>query len=287
MSIRTDYTYPPIIDPTTGVKVQVDVPYDVKNQALRQQYQKVLLNEWGRDLNALAQAHQNLPFPVPFLDLLLKKDNNLLHLRQFAIVGLLPEFAFTGSYRLEIYLLPKLVLLAVELLKGASGVLQEVTGFGLGVVQEGASLVEDTVAYVVNNITVLGRSDPERCAACRDRRAAGSLIRGYMHLDPRIILYMIASIDPTKLGAITGLDDLATVIHASFGIRLVKPDGTKLAVAEPEIIDEGPLEEAKLPKLTLSSHVIKFDPEDPTKPIEFDERTTHGTFGTNHGWKAA
>ncbi|KAN0085664.1 Common central domain of tyrosinase domain containing protein [Tylopilus felleus] len=271
------YTYPPIIGPNNE-KVQVDDPYD--------KFQNILLNQWGQNLKALALAHDNLPFsPLPLLGLLLKKENNLVHLRQFAIVGLLPEFAFTGSYRLEVYLLPRVAQLAAGLFKGASGVLQEATGFGLGILQEGASLVEEAGTHVVNSINVLGRSDPDRCAACRERRAAGSHIRGFMHVDPRIILYMIASVNPTQLGSITGLAGLSVLIQGSLGMRLVRPDGTKIAAAEPDFTNEAPLDEAKSPKLTLSSHTIKFDPEDPAHPIEFGEHTTHGAFGANRGWK--
>ena len=270
----------------------MDVPYDVNDLALRQQFQQTIYNEWSGDLNATAKAHQNLPFSIPFLDLLLKEENNLLSLRQFAIVGLLPEFAYPGSYRLEIYLLPKVVQLAAGLLKGASGVLQTASGFGFGILQEGASLVEEgaslveeAVTYVVNDISVFGRADPDSCAACRDRRAAGSYIRGYMHLDPQVILYMIASIDPTQLLEITGLDGISALIQGSFGVRLVRPDGTKIAAAEPDFSDEAPLNEAKLPKLTLCSSVVKFDPTDPTRPVQFGEYETHGAFGTDHGWK--
>lgn len=261
------------MDPRTCIKVQVDAPYDVNNVALREQYQQVLYNEWGQDLHSIAHTHWNLPFQLPFLELLLKVENEVLHLRQFVIVGQLPEFAFSGSYRLELYFLPKVVQLAFKLLKQASGNLR----------QEVQAL-EETATYTVNNITVLGRSDPERCAACKERRADGSHTRGYMHLDPRLILYMIASLDSTQHASITELDHLSALIEASLGMRLVKPDGTTLAVAEPDTTDQAPLHESKLPKLSIHSHVIQFNHTDPTAGVHFGEHVAHGTFGESHGW---
>jgi len=234
----------------------VDVPYDVNDLSLREQYQQALHNEWSQDLPAVVKTHRNLSRALPqHTNLLLKEDDEVSHLRQFAIVGQLPEFAFPGSYRLELYLLPK--------------------------------DRQQTSEHVVNSISVLGRANPDKCAACRDRQAAGSHVRGYMHLDPRLILYLISQLDPIQRAAITELDHLVVLIQGSFGLRLVKPDGTRLAAAGPYVGDHhAPLEDAKAPKLTLHSHVVNFSPADATAPIKFGQHTTHGKFGGEHGWKA-
>ena len=233
----------------------MDVPYDVNDLSLREQYQQTLHNEWSQDLPAIVQTHRNLSRALPqHTNLLLKEENEVSHLRQFAVVGQLPEFAFPGSYRLELYLLPK----------GP----------------------QQTPDHVVNSISVLGRANPDKCAACRDRQAAGSHVRGYMHLDPRLILYLISQLDPIQRATITELDHLVVLIQGSFGLRLVKPDGTRLAAAGPHVGDHTPLEEAKTPKLTLHSHVVKFKPADAATPIKFGQHVAHGKFGVEHGWKA-
>lgn len=187
------------------------------------------------------------------IDLLLKEEQGVAHLRQFAIVGQLPEFAFPGSYILELYLLPK----------GP----------------------EQTPVHVINTISVLGRGDPERCAACRDRRAAGSYVRGYMDLEPRIILYLLSQLDADQRVAITELNHLVALIQESFGMRLVKPDGTKLAACGPHSgTRNAPMDEAKVPKLTLCSHVVNFKPEDATSPVKWDQCVTYGTYREADGW---
>jgi len=228
----------------------------VNDLSLREQYQQALHNEWSQDLPAIVQIHRNLSRTLPQqTNLLLREDNELSHLRRFAVIGQVPEFAFPGSYRLELYLLPK--------------------------------DHQQTPDRVVNSISVLGRANPDKCGACRDRQAAGSHVRGYMHLDPRIILYLISQIDPIQRATITELDHLVVLIQGSFGLGLVKPDGTRLAAAGPHVGDHHrPLEAAKVPKLTLHSHVVKFNPADATAPIKFDQYVTHGTFGGGHGWKA-
>ncbi|KAF8552143.1 Di-copper centre-containing protein [Imleria badia] len=249
------YTYPAITDPTTGTVVQVDVPYDTTNLPLRQQYQKALYNEWSQDLPAIAQTHRTLARTLPVhTNLLMKEENNVANLRQFAVVGQLPEFAFPGSYRLELYLHPK--------------------------------DPQQTPTHIVNSISVLGRADPDRCAACKDRRAAGSNVRGYMHLDPRLILYLITQLDVTQRAAITEVHHLVALIQGSLGVRLVKPDGTKLAAAGPHVgAGNTPLEASKAPKLTLHSHIVQFKPKDAAAHIKFNQRVTHGTFGVEHEWK--
>jgi len=249
------YTYPAIKDAATGVEVKVDVPYDVNDISLREQYQQALHNEWSQNLPAIVQTHRNLSRVLPqHTKLLLKEDNDVSHLRQFAVVGQLPEFAFPGSYRLELHLLPKAHQQAPD--------------------------------HVVNSISVLGRANPDKCAACKDRRAAGGHVRGYMHLDPRLILYLISQLDPVKRATITELDHLVVLIQGSFGLRLVKPDGTRLAAAGPHVGAQTPLEEAKAPKLTLHSHVIKFKPADAAAPIKFEQHLAHGIFGREYDWKA-
>ena len=235
--------------------VQVDVPYDTTNLSLRQQYQKVLYNEWNQNLPAIVQAHRDLSHTLPkHANILMKEANNVANLRQFAVVTQLPEFAFPGSYRLELYLLPK--------------------------------DHNQTPTHVVNSTSVLGRADPERCAACKDRRAAGSHVRGYMHLDPRLILYLISQLDATQRAGITDLHHVVALIQGSLGMRLVKPDGTKLAAAGPHVgAGNTPLDASKVPKLTLHSHVVQFKPEDAAAPIKFDQHATHGTLGEKHEWK--
>ena len=205
---------------------------------------------------AIIQAHRNLARAMPaHTNLLMKEDNHATQLRQFSLVGELPEFAFPGSYRLELYMLPK--------------------------------DHHQADVQVVNNISVLGRADPERCAACKDRRAAGSRVRGYMHLDPRLILHLLGQLHPDRRAAVTELDHVATLIHGSFGARLVKPDGSKLAAADPHVpAHHTPLDEDKTPKLTLHSHVITLKPTDPTAPIKFGGHETHGAFASEVEWKA-
>ena len=234
----------------------MDVPYDKSDLSLREKYQRVLLNEWSGDLPAIVQTHRDLSVALPqHINLLLKEENEVSHLRRFIIVGEVPEFAFPGSDRLELYLLPK--------------------------------DPQQTSANVVNSISVFGRANPDRCAACVDRRAAGSRTRGHMHLDPRIILYLIGQLDPIQRAAITELDHLVVLIQGSFGLRLVGPDGTRLAAADPYVgAHHTPLEETKVPKLTLHSHVIKFKPADDGAPIKFEDAVTHGTFGVGHAWKS-
>lgn len=233
----------------------MDVPYDVNDLSLREQYRQVLHNEWSQDLPALVRTHRNLSRALPqHTNLLLKEENDVSHLRQFAVVGQLPEFAFPGSYRLELYLLPKDHQQAAD--------------------------------HVVNSISVFGRANPGKCAACRDRQAAGSHVRGYMHLDPRLILYLISQLDPVQRATITELDHLAVLIQGSFGLRLVKPDGTKLAAAGPHVgADLALLDEAKAPKLTLHSHVVKFNSTDTAVPFKFGQHVAHGIFGGEHQWK--
>lgn len=231
------------------------MPYDVNDLPLREKYQQVLYKEWSQDLRAVLQTHRDVSGKLPqHVNLLLKEENEVSHLRHFFLIGELPEFAFPGSYRLELYLLPK--------------------------------DAQRTARHVVNSISVLGRANPDNCPACRDRRAAGSQIRGYMHLDPRVILYLLSQLDATQLPTITDLDGLTVLIQGSFGMRLVKPDGTRLATADPHIgANNAPLEEAKAPQLTLHSHVISFKPADMSAPIKFQHAVTHGTFGDQSGWK--
>ncbi|KAG8216331.1 common central domain of tyrosinase-domain-containing protein [Butyriboletus roseoflavus] len=249
------YTYPGIKDPKTGTEVKVDVPYDVNNLSLREQYQQVLYNEWSQDLRAVVQTHRDVSGKLPkHVNLLLKEDNEASHLRHFFITGDLPEFAFPGSYRLELYLLPK--------------------------------DAKQAAVHVVNSISVLGRANPDNCPACRDRRTAGSQVRGHMHLDPRVILYLLSQLDATQLPAITDLDRLTVLIQGSFGMRLVKPNGTRLAVADPYTgANNEPLEDARAPQLTLHSHVVSFKPADTTAPLKFHQTVTHGAFGDQSGWK--
>ncbi|KAG6379515.1 common central domain of tyrosinase-domain-containing protein [Boletus reticuloceps] len=248
------YTYPAIKDSKTGVEVKVDVPYDTNDLTLRQQYQQILHSEWSPEIPAILQAHRNLSRAMPqHTNLLMKEENNTAHLRQFVITGALPEFAFPGSHRLELFMLPK----------------------------DG----QQTGGQVVNSISVLSRADPDRCAACKDRRAAGSQIRGNMYLDPRIMLYLLSRLPPDQRAAITELDHLAVLIQGSLGVRLVKPDGTRLAAADPPAgTHHTPLEEAKAPKLTLHSHVIQLKPD--AAAVKIGDHTTHGTFREKDSWRA-
>lgn len=233
----------------------MNAPYDVNDLPLREKFRQVLYKEWSQDLHAIIQTHRDVSDKLPqHVNLLMKEENEISHLRHFAVVGDVPEFAFPGSYRLELYLIPK--------------------------------NAQQTAVHVVNSISVLGRANPDNCPACRDRRAAGSQIRGYMHLDPRVILYLLCQLDATQRAAITDLDQLIVLIRGSFGLRLVKPDGTRLAAADPYIgAHHAPLEETKAPQLTLHSHVISFKPADTAAPINIHHTETHGTFGEGSTWR--
>jgi len=215
------------------------------------------MNEWSPfELAAVAETHRNLSTLLQQPELLLKEEDESSSLRHFYITGELSEFAFPGSYRLELLLLQN----------------------------------DQSQGAVVNSISVLGRADPERCAACRDRQAAGSHVRGYMHLDPRLILYLIGQLPPDRRATITELEHLVVLIQESFGMRLVKPDGTALAAAGPLAApNNSSLEEIQAPKLSLHSQVIKFQSAEgatpAVPPIKFEQRVTHGTFGDSGGWK--
>ncbi|KAG6379523.1 common central domain of tyrosinase-domain-containing protein [Boletus reticuloceps] len=240
------YTYPVIKDPRTGVEVKVDVPYDTNNLTLRQQYQQALHNEWSPDTAAVVQAHRNLSGAMTQqTDVLMKEENDTAHLRQFIITGKLVESAFGGSHRLELFLLPK-------------------DGYQTG-------------GDVVNSISVFSRASPEG--------GAGIHIRGNMYLDPRLILYLLSRLEPDQRAAITELDHVAALIHASLGVRLVKPDGKRLASTDPPVgTHHTPLEEAKAPKLTLHSQVIQLSPHG-TAPIKIGNYSTHGAFKDNSSWR--
>lgn len=233
----------------------MDVPYDVTDRVLREKYRQALYGEWSHDLHAIVKTHQDVSDKLPqHVDLLLKEKDGNSHLRHFFVTADVPEFSFPGSYRLELYLIPKNA---------------------------------QQTSHVVNSVSVLGRANSDNCPACRDRRAAGSQIRGYMHLDPRVVLYLLSQLDPTQLAAITDLDALTVLIQGSFGMRLVKPDGTRLAAADPNIdTNRAPLDDAKTPQLTLHSQIISLKPGDTASPAKFQDAVTHGTFGEGSEWKA-
>lgn len=252
----------------------MDKLYDTNDKALRKKYRTILLKEWGPDLARAAAVHQELTDSLPttlspIIDLLLKKENELAELRQFYIIGELPEFVFpeSGSYRLELYIKPS------SPSPGAEGI-------------------------VINSISVLGRTDPSTCASCRERQAAGSHIRGYMALDPLVTLHLISQLDPSGLpwdAKKTPSEDdlsrtLSVLIHERLGMRLVKPDGTRLAVADADgSLGPVKLDKAKVPKVSLHSHVITFNHKKPSDHISFEEPESHrsyGTFQPNVEWKS-
>jgi len=263
------YTYPPIGE------VQVDKFYDPKDETLRKKYRAILLNEWSPDLSRAVVAHQtirltgSLPTTLShIIDFLLKDENELVNLRQFYLIGELPEFAFPefGSYRLELYI------------KSSSPAAEGI---------------------VINSISVLGRTDPSTCASCRVRQAAGSHIRGYMSLDPLVLLHLISQLNPSSLpwdAKKTPSEDdlsrtLSVLIHERLGMRLVKPDGTKIAGADAadDFLGKVKLDEAKAPKVSLSSHIITFNPKKPSDHISFEEPKSHhsyGIFQPNAEWKS-
>jgi len=255
------YTYPAITDPRTGVQVKVDVPYDVTDLSLREQYQQTLENEWSADLTTIVQTHKHVSRAQrgqlsQHVNLLLKEEAELSHLRHFIVVGHLPEFAFSGSHLLELYIIPK---------------------------------NPQQQKIVVNSISVLARGNPEDCAACKDRRAAGNQIRGYMHLDPHIILFLLGQLDPSQLPMITTLDHVAALIQGSLGMRIVKPDGTPLAAADvdPRVgTDNSPLDPAKAPNLALHSHFVSFNPSNARVPKRQHSHVSHGEIGNRSGWRA-
>ena len=242
----------------------MDVPYDTTDTSLREEFRQTLLNEWNPDLHKTLQAVRTLSKNLhpEHRSLLLQEHeaSGISRLRNFVIVGELPEFAFSGSYRLELYLRPKNPQQAV---------------------------------HVVNSISVLARANPEKCAACKDRRAAGTQIRGYMPLDPRVILYLLSQLDFTQIPVLTDLEKLSVLVKESFGTRLVKPDGTIFASPDTSIgahrASDEVLEEAKAPDLTLHSHFVSFEPVTQrgiTAPVvKFEEPVHHGLFGEKSGWK--
>ncbi|KAG9311889.1 common central domain of tyrosinase-domain-containing protein [Chiua virens] len=264
------YTYPAIKDPTTGVEVKVDVPYDTADNTVREKFRQALLMEWGSELHSALQTVKNLSVNLhpQHRNLLLNEDQGVQRLRHFVVLGKLPEFAFSGSYRLELFLRPK---------------------------QSQQTSTSQSTVQVVNSISVLGRANPDNCTACKDRRAAGSHIRGYMPLDPRLILHLLSRLDLTQLPMVTNLDWLTVLIKESFGTRLVKPDGTVLAAADPSVPAQPneTLEEAKAPELTLHSHYINFeyadsesaDSESATPTVTFGTPVHHGSLGDKSGWK--
>ena len=273
--VQIDYTYPPIKDPGSGVEVKVDVPYDTSDTSLREKYRQTLFNEWTPELHTTLQAVQRLstnlhpqqrhlllqehkpsttpqlPHPAPQTEL--PRPAPQTKLRHFVVQAKLPEFAFSGSYRLELYVRPKNAPLST--------------------------------VHVVNSTSVLTRGNPEKCAACKDRRAAGTQVRGYMPLDPRVVLYLVTQLDHTERAVVTDLDKLSIVVKESIGTRLVKPDGTPLAVADP--VQQGTvLEEEKAPELSLHSHLITFDHSRAHAPaVTLEQHTEHGGLGDKGAWK--
>lgn len=244
------------------MEVKVDVPYNTSDNSLREELQQALINEFNPDAhNALKAVHNFAVNLHPqHRDLVLQhhEESGTSRLRNFVVTADVPEFAFPGSYRLELYLHPK--------------------------------NPQQTKVKVVNNTSVLGRANAERCAACKDRRAAGSQIRGYMPLDPRLILYLISQLDHTELAVLDDLEKLSVLVKESLGARLVKPDGTILAAVGSHIGAERgeALEETKAPALTLHSHFTRFEPgayRGTTPAVTFEDHAHHGLFGMKSGWK--
>lgn len=248
----------------------MDQYYNTTDLALRERYRNILFNEWSPDLAEAANVYQNfrqtdsLPTTLfPIIDFLLKKENEIAKLRQFYILGELPEFVFpeSGSYRLELY------IKSSSPSPGAEGI-------------------------VINSISVLGRTDPSTCAACRERQAAGSHIRGYMPLDPLVPLHLISQLDFTTLpwdaNKIPSDDDLSgalsVLINERLGMRLVKPDGTILAA--PDADGKLKLDEAKVPKVSLHSHIITYNPNKPSDYITFETPVSYGPFQDKVEWKS-
>jgi len=138
---------------------------------------------------------------------------------------------------------------------------------------------------LVGSVSILGRGDDTRCAACRGRREAGSTLHGDIPVPHDIVVKII---DENNLDNDNVSDeDLAQAITGRLRARLVLGDGTTLASAGGGGLGS-PLPSESHPKLRLISAKVSAPRDDenaifPDKPFEFYGWTDHGSFLTG-GW---
>jgi tyrosinase len=248
-----DYTYPPIVDPKDPRKtVQVDKQYD---PSMQDTYIGILQRALGL---STAQASENLsvlhppmftskhahPLPSGYL--------SVEKFRHFVILGELPEYAFGGSYKLELFLVP----------------------------ETAANREYDSVFTLgspVGVISVLGRENPARCAACVGRQKDSRPVRGHISLQPKLVHDLLESHGLNHGNASTEAIE-ALLTSRIFAARIVTPGGKVLAKAyppalsAPEVQGE-PIAPERSPRLTLLSNAVAHDQE---HVVHYYDARSHG-----------
>jgi hypothetical protein len=244
------------VDPSNPAQsVQVDKKYDPSMQTT---YIGILQRALGlstaQSPEVLSRLHaplfatkpsSSIELPAGFLP--------VKNFRHFIIAGEIPEFAFGGSYRLELFLLPTTAA-------------------------EGEPEAVSTSGGAVGAISVLSRENTVRCAACVGRQKDARPIRGHIALHPELVHKLLDSHglndEHTSTQAIEAL-----LLSRVFAARIVTPGGKVLAEAYPPVPNAPAVQGKQMipersPRLTLLSKAAAQNGE---RVVHYYDARSHGS----------
>jgi hypothetical protein len=247
IKIDTGYTYPPIT--YENQKVDIQVPYDPDDRGIQKQYMGILQNYFGLKIKDIKENIKLLPRMFREVDKLEAPQGHevLSGYRDFVFVVDLPEFKYSGSYRVDLCLAT-----APEVL--------------------------------VSSAAVFARSEWERCSACVEHQREDRPIIGHMPINPIIIAYLLDKVGKNRED--TTKEEVITILQHSFAVKVLSPDGTQvLDEYNPEHSYENDEEKAKtVPAIRIVSSVVAEPKSQPRRGpgdgvpagIEFFDANDHG-----------